>query len=92
MVTRKDRRHSGRRYEKICHPENFPYERQLYDEWTNYRDGQRSPVDRSKIRPTRGLSDWFIKNCHIVEDNLKLKKKEKIRRLRQNGRDTDTME
>jgi hypothetical protein len=49
-------------------------------------------VDRSKIRPTRGLSDWFIKNCHIVEDNLKLKKKEKIRRLRQNGRDTDTME
>jgi hypothetical protein len=84
MVNRKDRRHSGREYTVIYHPEKpeNSFEEEKYNDWTNYRDGQRSPVDRSKIRPEKGISWWFLKNVHILSDNIKLKRKEVIRRIR----------
>ena len=84
VVTRHDRRHSGRRVAKIYHPENNPLEFEWWDDWTDFRDGQRSPVDGSKIRPEKGLAQWFIDHCHIKEYNKKLKLKERIRRLRKN--------
>lgn len=88
VITRKDRRHSGRKYDVIYHPEKFPYEQENYDEWNNFRDGQRAPIDRSRIRPTKGIAQWFIDHCHVKSDNQKLKRKEKIRRLRQNEKRT----
>jgi hypothetical protein len=82
VITRHDRRHSGRRIAKIYHPEKYPDEFEWWDDWTDYRDGQRAPIDRSKIRPTRGIAQWFLDNMHILHDNLKIKIKEKIRRIR----------
>ena len=81
MISKKDRRHSGRKYTIIPHPENYPYEEEKYNEWNNYRDGIRNPIDRSKIRPIRGISQYFIKTCHIYSDNIKLKRKRLIRKI-----------
>ena len=82
------KKRSGRRYTVVYHPEKYPYEEQYWDEWRDYRDGTRSPVDRSRIRPTKGLAQWFIDNCHIISDNRKLKRKEKIRRQQRNDKKT----
>jgi hypothetical protein len=83
-MNRHDRRHSGRRYTVIYHPEKpeNSLEEEKYDDWDNYRDGMRSPVDRSRIRPTKGISGWFLDHCKIIADNFKLKRKERIRRVR----------
>ena len=59
------------------HPVSF------WDDWQDYRDGQRNYKDRSLIRPEfigRKNRNWL--NLHIIEDNKKLKKKERIRRVR----------
>ena len=82
VITRHDRRHSGRKVAVIYHPEKYPYEWEWWSDWDDYRDGQRNLTDRSRIRPTKGLAQWFIDNCEIVQDNWKLKRKEKIRRAR----------
>lgn len=56
----------------------------FWDDWSDHRDGQREFGDRSRIRPTKGIYDWYITNMHIYSDNKKLKKKEQIRRLQKN--------
>ena len=54
-----------------------------WDDWKDWRDGQRAlGDDRSRIRPVRGVRRWYLDNCHIYQDNKKLKKKEQIRKLR----------
>ena len=85
MVKTKGRhRRSGRRWTVVPHPEKTPYEEQYWDDWVDYRDGLRNPIDRSKIRPVKGVNKWLVENKHIIEDNRKLKIKEKIRRTRKN--------
>jgi hypothetical protein len=50
MVTQKDRRHSGRVTYGPRHPELFPYESTLWDDWRDYRDGSRTRcLDKSKL-------------------------------------------
>jgi len=82
LITRHDRRHSGRRTAKIYHSEKYPYEWTWWDDWTDWRDSMRSPIDRSKIRPVRGMYWYFIEHNHIIQDNAKLRRKERIRRIR----------
>ena len=81
MKTRHDRRHSGRKYTKVYHPEIFPYEEEKYDDWENYRDSMRAPIDRSRIRPTKGIRGWFLDKFEIIADNWKLNRKERIMRI-----------
>lgn len=71
-LNQKNRRHSGRRYTKIYHPEETPLEEEKWDDWVDYRDGQRDVGnDKSKI---------CKKDC---KHNKKLKKKEKVRKVKQ---------
>jgi hypothetical protein len=81
VISRHDRRHSGRRTAKIYHPEIYPYEWDWYDDWNNYRDGMRDLGDRSKIRPSKGICAWYLITMRVIADNLKLKRKERIRKV-----------
>lgn len=58
MVSKRTRKNSGRYTPKYT--ENLPFhlreeldiveERTLYDEWDNYRDGFRTPLEKNKIK------------------------------------------
>ena len=89
MATKKDRRHSGwitpistikaKRSEIINEClEPQPH----YSDWDDYRDSQRSPSDKTKLRKTsKGLDDnddYFKRRRY----NKKIKREIKIRKVR----------
>lgn len=47
-LTKKDRRNSGRQTEVIYNPKEMPYERTLWNDWDDWRDGWR--MKRSKFK------------------------------------------
>ncbi len=49
-MKKKDRRHSGRKTDKVYKPQEFPYELTYWDDWSDYRDGMRNQRDRTKNR------------------------------------------
>jgi len=55
-----------------------------WDNWLDHRDSYRDLSDRSRIRPIH-VDEWLLVNYNIIQDNKKLKKKEKIRRVRKRG-------
>ena len=74
-LTQKARRHSGRKYTTIAHPEELPYEEEKRDTSSGgYDDG----IDKSKFQKRRCIC------CKEEVDkcNKKLKKKEKIRKVK----------
>ena len=77
MFTKKDRRHSGWvtpnltiRCKKQFLINNCLEPQEFYDDWTDYRDGYRSSIDKTKIR--RGCISWF------ENDRLRYNKKNKL--------------
>lgn len=85
-MSEKDKKRKGHRETRLLIPikeaKRLNIQTTTYwDNWTDRRDGQRDLRDRSRIRPTN-VKDWFIKNFHILEDNKKLKIKERIRKMR----------
>ncbi|MDP2925860.1 MAG: hypothetical protein Q8N99_05805 [Nanoarchaeota archaeon] len=84
MITKKDRRHSGRK--TICSQDNgYPYQETKWDNWSDYRDGFRGSKDKTLIRKRGiGYGSSFGKNLDskIKRNNLKLKKYYKIRMAR----------
>jgi len=53
MKSSKTRRESGRSYNKFYDPENGLYNTQHWDDWNDYRDGQRNRYGRDKSRLLR---------------------------------------
>ena len=41
MVTKRDKKKSGQKVTKLYDPVNEPYEEKYYDDWSDWRDGQR---------------------------------------------------
>ena len=83
MVTKKDRRHSGRKVIVIPHPEDNPCEKTYWDDWSNYRDGFRGSRDKTLIRKRGpGYGRYPKLNPEIARINEKLKKHAKIRKAR----------
>lgn len=87
MTTKKDRRHSGRTYQKpiiktkkqdIINKCLEPQEH--WSDWNDYRDGQRGPVDKTKLREvSKGLKDeddYFERRRY----NKKIKREIRIRK------------
>jgi hypothetical protein len=64
----KDRRHSGRFTAVIYHPKDEPYEETFWDDWNDYRDGQRNLTDRSLWRTKYA---WWSKYYNVARDNKK---------------------
>jgi len=93
MVTKKDRRHSGRitpiaTISKKSLLENNLAIEMFYDEWKNYRDGQRNFYkDNKKLK---NIKQNLKYNNDILEKikriNKKLKRMIKIRKARKNKR------
>lgn len=78
MLTKKDRRHSGR---KTVYAEDEEYATQVdeYDDWENYRDGFRHNKDRSFLRSEQ----MFCMNKEeLRQSNQKLKKQILVRKAR----------
>ena len=76
MKTKKQRRDSGRSYTKIYHPEEMPYEEQVWDDWNDFRDGLRDAGhDRTKKIPKHLRSKEFVS---LIND--KIRKEELIRK------------
>ena len=70
MVTKKDRRHSGRTISKIYHPEKHPYEEVHWNDWTDFRDGVRDwPSDRTRLRKWVERNAVCVDTCGISENN-----------------------
>lgn len=83
MVTKKDRRHSGRKVIVIPHPEKYPYENTYWDDWSDYRDGFRGSRDKTLIRkrgPGYGRYKKF--DPEVARINEKLKRYAQIRKAR----------
>ena len=51
MINSKKRRESGRTYNKFYDPENGAYNEQRWDDWGDYRDGERNLSDQTIKRP-----------------------------------------
>lgn len=90
MKTQKDRRRSGwtegnltfraPRREIVANPELLPLE--FYDEWANFRDGQRDKFsDRSRIKRFKDDSINY-KSYSVSQNNKKLQRLTKIRSAR----------
>lgn len=73
-MSSKDRRHSGRKYNKFYRPEDGYYNEQYWDDWNDYRDGQRDLMsDPTLKKPKHLLSlNW---------DNVSFNPNKKIHRL-----------
>lgn len=67
----KDRKHSGRETTVIYHPKDDPHEITFWNDWDDYRDGQRNLTDRSLIRTP--YAHWS-KYYNVKQDNKKHKK------------------
>lgn len=50
MITKKDRRHSGRKVDTPYHPEQEPYEKEYWSDWDDYRDSQRTPLTKDDMK------------------------------------------
>ena len=81
MVSSKDRKHSGRITSELTIPKKIALEENLevnniyYDEWNNYRDGFRRPIDNTKIRSENIFN---AERLEIKKYNNKIKKKLKL--------------
>ena len=53
VLTKKQRRESGRRYNKFYDPEQGFYHCQYWDDWNDYRDGHRQANVDMTLRPVR---------------------------------------
>ena len=85
MISKKVRRHSGRKIAKIYHPKDCPYEFEWWSDWDDYRDSSRSPTDKTKLRkvPKGGPRYWNGESYDFFERekyNKKIKKQVKIRK------------
>lgn len=83
MVTKKDRRHSGRVIDTTYTEEESPYAAQYWDEWVDYRDGYRHSKDRTLIK-TEYINCWACSE-RAKKDNLKLKALAKRRKAKKLG-------
>lgn len=79
MVTKKDRRHSGRRVDKVKDRDNLIYAIEFWSDWVEYRDGFRNPCDRSLIK---NPNINFAESYEIPRWNKKLKRLVKVRKAR----------
>ena len=80
MKSRKKRRESGRKHNKIYDPEHGFYNRQYWDDWNDYRDGYRDVYsDMTKIKPKYLSQEHWGK---MRDRNKKILKKIKIREAR----------
>ena len=88
MASRKRRRHSGRKTIFVDLDGEDYYQETFWDDWNDYRDGFRSPLDRSKIRPRReyvvGCSACEEFKLEVLQDNCKHRKHLAIRKARNN--------
>jgi len=89
-MNRKKRRHSGRvtpnstiKLKKSKLIEECLEPKEMYDDWTNYRDGFRGYDDRTKLRSDKSC---FAKFLDIKRWNKKIKKLIKIRKARLNNK------
>lgn len=84
MLTKKDRRHSGRKTIHV-NDKDYPYQETFWDDWNDYRDGFRGSRDRSLIKLKEGS---YCKNLgknldpKIKPNNFKLKRYYLIRKVR----------
>ena len=67
-MNKKDRKNSGRKENKIYHPETFPHEKTYWDDWIDYRDGFRNPKDNTKIR----LFEFYGANTKKYNKKIKM--------------------
>ncbi len=79
---KKIRKKSGRVYPNLTISKKALIENNLFinphwSDWVDYRDGFRSPFDKTKIRPT---NCWWHEPEEIIPFNNKIKKHEKIRK------------
>lgn len=80
-ITKKDRRHSGRK--TIFIDGEYPFMETFYDDWFDYRDGFRDSSDSKKlIKEKSGF--WYISNKERKELNNKIKKLLQIKKLMKN--------
>jgi len=87
-MNKKDKKSKGHREARLLIPVKEAKRLNIptiifWDDWIDSRDGQRDLRDRSRLRPIN-VNEWSLKNYHIIEDNKKLKRKERIRKMRKN--------
>jgi len=82
-LTKKDRRHSGH---KIIYSddEDYPTQFDVYDDWSNYRDSFRDVyTDDNRIKKVNRKGSWrFGETMKIQRNNLKIKRREKLRKAK----------
>lgn len=85
MKTRKQRRHDGRVYNKEYDPEHGLYNEQYWDDWNDYRDGQRDINSDPTLKKPEFLTRRFWDNDSF-EPNKKiyrlLKRREQMKSKR----------
>ena len=79
MISKKQRRHDGRKVTKIYNPKELPYEETKWDDWGERRDGLRGYDDKTKIR-NKDMN--FSDTLEVERYNKKNKKLLKRRMLR----------
>ena len=62
VISKKDRRHSGRVVEKIYHPNEFPEERTFWDDWRDRRDSFRDWFKDFKLIKKSQSKRWRERN------------------------------
>lgn len=79
MMNKKQKRESGRKYNKYYDPEKGEYNEQYWDDWIDYRDGYRDLNDQTLKKPN-GLKQGHWGN--IKNKNKKITKHNVIRQKR----------
>ncbi|MFA5857409.1 MAG: hypothetical protein WC867_08665 [Candidatus Pacearchaeota archaeon] len=81
LISKKDRRHSGRRTYFI-NDNDYPYLETKWDDWRDYRDSFRGNNDRTLIKKSALGYGRINKEPKIDKNNKKLKRYYKIRKTR----------
>lgn len=81
------KRRTGRRVDIPIVKTDYPYEREFWDDWEDYRDGFRGYGDKSRIHklsaPQKRRAGVLVKGSEwFSRMNRKLKRLTKIRKLR----------
>ena len=86
MVTRRTRKESGRKYNKFYDPEEGEYNGFEYDDWIDYRDGQRDFFkDKTKLQPKNiKKGHWGFQEFENFNKKLKklLKRRKRMKKVK----------